>query len=521
MSRRLAAASLALVAIGALGIPAQAATPARLHLAGHLQTGSGEPVTAVLPMTVRLYAASEGGDPLWSERHDAIEVAGGGFGLTLGGTTPLAPALLDRTTLLYAGVTVHGEDGDGEIMPRIVVGGVARALRVSVADAAQTLAEPATLAGPVADLLIADHGVAVRGASGADGADGESGADGVHCFAVVGDTDGDGDLSAADCRPPGPRGAAGTPGLPGVDCFAGVGDVDGDGQQTAADCRGPAGPPAPPHLPQGLLTPVGTEAHERFGDPLLVLPDGGMALDAIELAAVGEVVSVAVRLELAHPAPATLEVTLESPSRTEVLLHERGTEVAPSGWAGEGFVSAEPLAALQGEPGAGAWTLWVEDHEQDAAAGVLRGWALEVRVRSDSVVTVSGDLDAGGAVVADEGRFGSVRIGESELSLEIGALTSRLWCLEQCHPSRFDDCRTRTCDGAARSCVESEALPDDTPCDSGRGRCREGSCCAPATCRAAGGIRCGRHDDGCGGQLWCGGCDAGAWCGDEGLCVAR
>ena len=239
---------LAGVLLATFASPAGAATPARLHLSGHLTTAGGEPVTAALPMTFRLYAGAEDADALWAEPHDAVDVLDGRFDVVLGGTVALDPALLARPLPLFAGVTV-GEAGGGdgvEVLPRTEVGGVALALRVPVADRAETLSDVSALAGQVSARLLADHLADLRGDSGPDGTPGVDGSDGVHCWAALGDPEPGQPWTAADCRgAPGAPGGPGSDGPPGADCWASVGDLTGDDLEDTRDCQGPRGPRGP------------------------------------------------------------------------------------------------------------------------------------------------------------------------------------------------------------------------------------------------------------------------------------
>jgi len=82
----------------------------------------------------------------------------------------------------------------------------------------------------------------MNGQAGANGSRGSNGQNGRHCFENTGDTNGDGVLSASDCRGPrgmdGLNGLAGSAGMPGQDCFNNLVDRNGDGTVTSQDCRG-------------------------------------------------------------------------------------------------------------------------------------------------------------------------------------------------------------------------------------------------------------------------------------------
>jgi len=331
----------------ALASPARAETPARLHLTGRLTTVGSEPISATLPMTFRLYAESDGGAALWTEPHAEVDVLDGRFDVVLGGSVDLEPAWLDRPTPLYAGITVD-EDGDAgvEVRPRTPVGGVAWALRVPVADAAETLSDPSELTAAVGARLLAEHAAEVRGAEGAPGDPGGAGADGADCYEVVGDRDGAPGLSPADCRGlPGAPGDPGGAGAPGASCWEALPD-GGGADPTPALCLGPPGPRGAPDVTEGLLYSAAPERHERRGEPLVPFEDFGAATDSVQVEASGAVRSVRLWLDYRHPDLTEVQMMLSSPQPggVQVGLHARGEGQQLLGWAGEGgFEPVEPL----------------------------------------------------------------------------------------------------------------------------------------------------------------------------------
>jgi hypothetical protein len=88
---------------------------------GRLSDQSGQPVVdGAYDFTFALYAAETGGDPLWSEVQERIEVLDGGFLTSLGSIHPIPASLLEggRTVWLAAGVRGPGEAEFTTLVPR-------------------------------------------------------------------------------------------------------------------------------------------------------------------------------------------------------------------------------------------------------------------------------------------------------------------------------------------------------------------------------------------------------------------
>ena len=102
----------------------------------------------------------------------------------------------------------------------------------------------------------------------------------------------------------------------------------------------------------------------------------------------GTVDEIQVPLALTHTYIGDLGIKLTSPSGTSVFLHDRDGGSADDivGTYGVDLTPAESLAAFQGEPAEGTWTLRVEDHA-GGDTGSLDSWTLHVcgRPREDSV----------------------------------------------------------------------------------------------------------------------------------------
>ena len=68
---------------------ASAAPPNTLGYTGRLADSGGNPITADLSITFRLYDVASGGSALWSEVQPAVPVDGGNLAVQLGSVTPL------------------------------------------------------------------------------------------------------------------------------------------------------------------------------------------------------------------------------------------------------------------------------------------------------------------------------------------------------------------------------------------------------------------------------------------------
>ncbi|ODU48121.1 hypothetical protein [uncultured Aquimonas sp.] len=92
---------------------ASASAPATLAYQGRLADAGGNPISASLSITFRLYADPSGGTPLWSETQNAVDVDGGNLAVELGQVVALPRDLWGRQ--LYLGIQIAG---DGEMAPR-------------------------------------------------------------------------------------------------------------------------------------------------------------------------------------------------------------------------------------------------------------------------------------------------------------------------------------------------------------------------------------------------------------------
>lgn len=86
---------------------AVAGAPQTLGYQGHLADSGGNPITADLSITFRLYDVVSGGSPLWSEVQPAVQVDGGNMAVELGKVTPLPLSIWGRQ--LYLGIQISGD----------------------------------------------------------------------------------------------------------------------------------------------------------------------------------------------------------------------------------------------------------------------------------------------------------------------------------------------------------------------------------------------------------------------------
>ena len=181
---------------------------------GHLTGMDDAPVNGNRAVTYRLYLMSEGGEALWTEEHEQVDVVDGRFVSVLGSTSPL-PGDLDPGAAIYLGVQVAEED---EFIPRLVVGGALKAQWAAVAEQAKDVAGRHIHPSAVSigdDPVIDEQGRWVGDPAGLQG-------------------------------PAGPVGPAGPQGDPGPAAQQGIqGPPGGAGAQGPPGADGPAGPRGP------------------------------------------------------------------------------------------------------------------------------------------------------------------------------------------------------------------------------------------------------------------------------------
>lgn len=125
--------------------------PQQLPYQGVLTDTNDNPLNGTVNLTFRIYSASIGGSPLWSETQPSINVANGLFNVLLGNVTALN---LDFSQAYWLSIEVNS---DGEMSPRQQLASVPYARRAAVADSTSSSAweVPGTLQWEVGKFTLA------------------------------------------------------------------------------------------------------------------------------------------------------------------------------------------------------------------------------------------------------------------------------------------------------------------------------------------------------------------------------
>ena len=152
---------------------------------------------------------------------------------------------------------------------------------------------------------------------------------------------------------------------------------------------------------QAFELKINTITPERFvgeaSDGPLPIPDLGEVNSIITVPVDTEIQSLAVRVEIRHPARGDLRIRLISPEGMGVLLHDRTEGLADDLFRTYTSAGHAGLAALTRGGTRGDWELIVAD-TTGALTGTLEGWGLEINARTQlgtgesvpAVVTLSG-----------------------------------------------------------------------------------------------------------------------------------
>jgi len=194
------------VSVLALALPAAAQDALTFSYQGTLTDGDGAAVDGQRAVSFRIYDAGEGGEAIWSETHEALEVVGGLLTAEVGSVMPIENLPTDSG--LYMGVTIGDEP---EISPRVVIGPALRARWATAAaqthDVAGQDIHPASVSIGDTPVIDAEGNWVgpVEGLRGPQGPQGIAGADGLQGAAGP----------AGPQGAQGAQGAAGERGLPG------------------------------------------------------------------------------------------------------------------------------------------------------------------------------------------------------------------------------------------------------------------------------------------------------------------
>lgn len=149
-----------------------------------------------------------------------------------------------------------------------------------------------------------------------------------------------------------------------------------------------------------LGTSQGAEHFQASSSPNLSIPDNDATgvEDAIHCGKVFSVDRVRVRVDVTHTYSGDLLVSLESPSGTEIPLHQRSGGSTHDIHTSFDSQSSPALLQLGGEPSLGAWTLRVRDLAA-VDVGRLQSWSLDLHGSDQSPTTVE---ERPGIIIPDD-----------------------------------------------------------------------------------------------------------------------
>lgn len=383
--------------------------PITLTYQGTLADIGGVPINANRQVTFNLYTQREGGDPVWTERH-AVDIRNGSLEQVLGNVVQL-PGAMAPDTPLYLGVTVAD---DAEMAPRMQVGGAIRAQWAEIArhaiDVAGEHIHPSAVSigeRPVIDNAGNWVGPPIEGLRGERGEQGPQGEQG----------------------PRGEPGPAGPQGIQGV-----------QGEQGPQGIQGPVGPQGEPGDPGApgvcedeceVAGPLTNIFHEDMpsGDTPLALPRAQETISVIELALSGEIVDLAVAVDIEHPDVNRLGLTLEAPNGQSFVLKAVEAEGGPANLIAVYPTDVAPVDSLDPLAGvavSGRWTLRLIDRDfgNVDAPRVLRGWTLSINRRA------IGEWRLDGKLVADRVETGVLNASDARAVVASGAPSQTLEVVE-------------------------------------------------------------------------------------------
>lgn len=139
-----------IVAVVLAAIAANAAVPPMINYQGQLTNDSGEPLDTTLAIVFTIYDDSTGGNPVWTESHDAVEAIDGLFNVLLGSSVPFTDTVFAQTDR-YLGIKV-GDDSELQPRTRLVsVGYAYQALDADTSQFAETIADNSVSSAKIAD----------------------------------------------------------------------------------------------------------------------------------------------------------------------------------------------------------------------------------------------------------------------------------------------------------------------------------------------------------------------------------
>ncbi len=421
MRHVLIAACLALVAFA---LPAAAATPASMLVAGAMtSTAGGPPADGVYNLTFSLYPDATATKALWSESA-ALNVTAGGFSYALGSKTPL-DAPVTGSANLWLGVQVGA---DPELSRKQLLS-VAYALRSAVAEgvdcsgciglaqidpkALADFAKTASLhkiatSGNYADLVgTPDLGLYAKNT-------------GLHKVATTGnyaELNGLPDLASfakiADLANVATTGKyadlSGTPVLPklGVSCGTGL-VVKGFKADGSLDCIAALDPAALP--PDGLAGISNGQLTNQFidvassGKTPIKIPDNSPkgVEDTIDMPDIGVAQKFSIQVDLSNSDLGTVKVSVFSPDNTEYVLYDKGAKGVglKSSWPDVSKTVSGDLTTWLGKNPKGKWRLLVVDSAflDNSFDGQIKAWSVTMQTLSSKKVQANGMLVTAGGL---------------------------------------------------------------------------------------------------------------------------
>jgi hypothetical protein len=121
---------------------APSASTGTIAYQGRLADAGGAPLTGTYSMIFRIYNASTGSVPLWTEQWtgpNSMQVSDGLFNVMLGSMTSISQTMITGNNNLWLGITVGTDD---EMLPRVQLGSVPFAVQaLTVPDGSVTTAK--------------------------------------------------------------------------------------------------------------------------------------------------------------------------------------------------------------------------------------------------------------------------------------------------------------------------------------------------------------------------------------------
>ncbi len=381
----------ALVALGLVGSGATAlAVPSVLSVQGQLSNATGQDGAGSYTLGFALYDAPEGGQQLWGEVHNTVEVIDGIFDVSLGteALNPLLSSLFVDHPQVWLGVWVAAgpgvaQSGEDELprQPLTTVGYAFAAQRAVTADGLSCTGCLSDLHLDFDPVTQAELEAALANFEGGGGVAITS-VDGLTGGAIDGDVTVLGELEA------------------GI-LYQGVNKVCDESGNCSADAVGALPPDALDAISNGLLKNV---FDEEFAGSVKAIPDNnpGGVLDEVVVPDVGIVQTISVTVDITNADISGLVVTLFDPLNNQHVLHDKSGEgpYLSATYPDPDAVVSGDLSDWVGENATGTWRLIVADWEDHGGGddGQINSWSVNIEYLSSKKIVLNGDL------VAEDGK---------------------------------------------------------------------------------------------------------------------